>query len=80
MLQLPFPARQRAEPFSPSAGSTARRLKVEAHRRFEGTLWRTASLGLVASLTLFPRRFEASSLAIGNAYKFRFWRPAVSKS
>jgi hypothetical protein len=52
-----------------------RRLRQGAHQRFEGTLWRAASLGLIASLILFPHRFSASSLAIGSAYKSRFLRP-----
>ena len=84
MLQLPFPARQPAEQLSPSTRQAAQlfierqtqRLRQAAHRRFEGTLWRTASLGPIANLSLFPQRFTPSSLAIGNAYKFRFWRPA----
>ena len=52
------------------------RLKKAAHRRFEGTLWRSASLGLIANLSLYPKGFTPSALAIGDAYKFRFWRPA----
>src|SRR6478672_2842048 len=88
MLQLPFPARQSdcqlaeapALPARPRARLFIKRqlqkLRQAAHERFEGTLWRVASLGLVANLILLPQRFWPSSLAIGNASKFRFWRPA----
>ena len=79
MLQLPFPAGQSAEQLTASPtvkGRLARLKKKAAHRRFEGTLWRSASLGLIANLSLFPKRFTPSALVIGNAYKFRFWRPA----
>jgi hypothetical protein len=80
MLQLPFPARQPAAPLSPPSAALllkrqAARIRKTAHRRFEGTLWRTASLGLVANLTFAPQRFSPSARAIGNAYKFRFFRP-----
>jgi hypothetical protein len=77
MLQLPFPARQLAEPVkSPAKRPFIDRLWEAGHRRFEGTLWRAASLGLIASLLLSPGRFSPSARTIGNAYKSRFWSPA----
>jgi hypothetical protein len=81
MLQLPFPARQPAAPPPPPATLFLKRqaaqIRKAAHRRFEGTLWRTASLGLVANLIFAPRRFSPSARAIGDAYKFRFFRPTT---
>ena len=80
MLQLPFPARQSDRPLAEAPGLPAmprarlfikrqlQKLRQAAHERFEGTLWRVASLGLIANLILLPHRFSPSSLAIGNAH------------
>ena len=51
------------------------RIREGAHGRFEGTLWRAASLGLIVNLILFPKRFSPSARTIGDAYRFRFWPP-----
>jgi hypothetical protein len=66
MLQLPFPAGQSAPHLtaSPTIKGRLARLKKAAHRRFEGTLWRSASLGLIANLSLYPKGFTPSALAI----------------
>lgn len=61
---------------SPVLGRTLiKRLRDGAHRRFEGTLWRAASLGLICTLILAPNRFSSSARTIGSAYKYRFFHP-----